>query len=327
MACGRCSELLLAEFVRLAAYGSSERDLRRKLLSPRLLRRLHLARTLAQQARQAAKLGVPRAMQPKDLEGLGTGRTGGVVHGVAAWHASPRDPYPSPRWGRGSGRSTRNRRGSPCHVASTRSVVSTVRTPSEASYYLASLQPACGGLQHARGRFAVRVIWAQPVGALLEFPALCNCATAHSFTIQGLLLADRRLTTTITIIMHASHEGMRTGLQELAKRPRQSATPPEMAKYAALLARGLPRRRQVPSALSPAAMSGCCSPGSLRDGRHTPPARSTGPATSVVPDCAPHGGDAPDPGRVSAGARGDGHTAAARSHWQARSSVRVLCRC
>ena len=236
------------------------------------------------------------------------------MRGVAAWHASPRDPYPSPRWGRGSGRSTRNRRGSPCHVASTRSVASTVRTPSEASYCLASLQPACGAAACKR-----KVCSARYLGTACRRSAGVSSTFAtvqHHAALQSRVCCCQIVCTTVTIIMHALHEGMRRGLQELAKRPRPSTTPPEMAKYAALLARGLPRRRQVPPAL-----------GSPRDGRHTPPARSTGPATSAVPGCAPQGGDAPDPGRVSAGARGDGHTAAARSHWQARSRVRVLFRC
>ena len=126
-ACNRHSELLLADFVRLAAFGSSERDLRKKLLSPGPVRRLHLARTLAQQARLAAKTGAPSAVRPEDLEGFGTGHTGGMVHGLVAWHASPRDPYPSPRWGRGSARSARNRHGSPRHAASARSAEHTVR--------------------------------------------------------------------------------------------------------------------------------------------------------------------------------------------------------
>lgn len=149
-ACGRCSELLLAEFVRLAAYGSSERDLRRKLLSPRPIRRLHLACTIAQQARRAARLGAPRTPRPGDLEGLGTGRVGGTVHGVAAWHASPRDPYPSPRWGRGSARSAQDRRGSPRHVAATRAAEYAVRTPSESCPTASQVYSQHVGLQDAR---------------------------------------------------------------------------------------------------------------------------------------------------------------------------------
>lgn len=163
-ACGRCSELLLAEFVRLAAYGSSERDLRRKLLSPRPLRHLHLARTLAQQARWAARLGAPRSTRPRDLEGFGTGRVGGMARGVAAWHASPRDPYPSPRWGRGSARSACGRRGSRRHAATTRSAEHTVRTSSACST-LANLQPACGASACKSG-LAVSITWGQPAGAL-----------------------------------------------------------------------------------------------------------------------------------------------------------------